>query len=323
MKLKPRLLPGLFTYLGQVMKTGRPALNYRDKAPINRLMAKKLQHQGNPFNQALSPVFWNVTSKKLASTLSKKYRINLGKTSAELAVESFEAWSARETAGGPVQINLFRAEGIRSPVFFLMKETTGSVVCNLLLGGNLNQGPAIAGELAPISRQLASRFVKVLAAGVEAELSSFGLGMLKFCSTDSDIRMFNQISPGINCQTIKLQFEADQEVIEVAILLPYAAASRLAPVAPEEQSDPAVTLLSYKHLKDMEVDVSLALSELQMTLKELVQLVPGDVFNAGEVSQSGLLRVEGKPYKSGRLGIDDQNRWTFMVDGGDVNVGKE
>lgn len=313
-QFNPGKLPGFFTSIVRLRGPVGAGLNNRSWKPIINAMAKKDPQFNSPrFNQALSPAYWNVTCKKLASTLSKKYRINLGKATAELAVETFAEWSERETAGGLVQINLFRAEGIRSPVFFLMKAASGSVVCNLLLGGTTRQVPMAAGEHAPISRQLEARFIKVLAAQIETELASFGLGVLKFYSAETDIRMYNQIPPGISCQTLKLQFTVDQEVIEVLILLPLDAASRLQPVS-DSNLVPAVTLLSYKHLQDIEVDVSLSLAELQMTLKQLVQLVPGDVLQADSTDQGSWLRVEGKPYKSGRLEIDDHKQWNFIID---------
>jgi flagellar motor switch/type III secretory pathway protein FliN len=262
--------------------------------------------------------FWEPICKQLMAVLSKKYRLPFVYQSAMASLSTYDALTMSAVAEGPYLASVFRAEGIRSPVFFKVDGRSGARLCHLLLGGSTTGGGEAVDsmdlQIAPISRQLEARFLQVFASFMAGELSKFGLGKLRYGSSETDLRLFSQIPGDINCLQTTVSFLVGELPIKLAMFLPLDAAKRLALQKNLSDDSQAVHTLSYKHLQDLEVDVAVALGTLNMTLKELVSLVPGEVLSLDRLdAQDAQLRIEGKYFKSGQLENGEDHKWKFLV----------
>jgi flagellar motor switch protein FliM len=280
---------------------------------INLVKTKKLTN-----SIAESEDFWESICKRIVAVLSKKYRLHLDFEQAKLEICTYEQLTERHAGDGHYLASVFRAEGIRSPVFLIVDATSGTSLCNVLLGGNASfrVGSVKTTDLqvAPISRQLETRFLQVFAAFMAEELSKFGLGNLRYGSSETDLRLFSQIPADTECLEIKVSFRSGEQTITVAMFLPFAAVKRLELQKNRKDDSPYVQTLSYKHLQDLEVDVAVALATLNMTLKDLVTLVPGEILNLDLTgSLDAQLMVEGKYFKSGQLKNSADSKWAFVV----------
>ena len=265
-----------------------------------------------------TPAFWVPVGKRLVAVLSKKYRLPFVFEQATTNIATYESLTESKVADGSYLASVFRADGIRSPVFFIVDGTSGATLCNVLLGGSAKTAAPTSErtdlQVAPISRQLETRFLQVFAVLMTDELSKFGLGNLRYGSSESDLRLFSQIPADTECLEIKVSFKGDEQPVTLTMFLPVGAARRLELKKNTKEDGAAVQTLSYKHLQDLEVDVSVALGTLNMTLKDLVSLVPGEILSLDQVgAQDAQLRIEGKYFKSGQLENGADSKWTFVV----------
>jgi flagellar motor switch protein FliM len=281
-------------------------------------MVKKPDHSTRKNSPATSAALWEQIARKLASVFAKKYRIRIDSAEAVLSSLPFGTWAAQEAEGQACQISLFRIEGIRSPSLFLIRQGSGAAICDLLLGGRPGYKGGRADKsdasFATITQRIESRFIKVLAAQLADELADWGAGTFRYFSSETDIRLYNQIGPDIPCLSVRFRFLIEgADPVEVVMVVPQAALNRLDRRTGDAADDtaPAQMLVSYKHLENLEVDLSVALADINMTLRELVELMPGDVLAV--TSDRGILRVEGKPYKTGELVADGQDQWIFRI----------
>ena len=280
---------------------------------INLAKTKKLTN-----SIADSEDFWESIGKRLVAVLSKKYRLHLDFKQVKLETCTYEQLTEHHAGDEHYLASVFRAEGIRSPVFLIVDATSGVSLCNVLLGGKalLRAGSIETTDLqvAPISRQLETRFLQVFAAFMAEELSKFGFGNLRYGSSETNLRLFSQIPADTECLEIKVSFNSGEQPITVAMFLPVGAAKRLGLQKNRRDDSTSVQTLSYKHLQDLEVDVAVALATLNMTLKDLVTLVPGEILNLDQKgSLNAQLMVEGKYFKSGQLENSVDSNWTFVV----------
>lgn len=264
---------------------------------------------------ARATALWDQLARRVAAHLSKKYRIDVRKACAVLEEEVFSDWSARISESA-YQVSLYRFEGIRSPALFLVEAGSGEIICDLLLGGRPHRLASddlkfIRTSHAMISSRVEARFIEMIAAQLEDELAAFGAGKFRYYSSEGDIRLYNQIADSEICVSIRFDFDvSDTQTLNINLVLPKAACERLyASKKRVDEYGASRLLVSYQHLANLDVDVSATLAELNMTLKDLVALAPGDLLAID--NESAVLRVEGSPFRRGRLLIGEDGRWVF------------
>ncbi len=265
-----------------------------------------------------SSSFWEPIGKRLVAVLAKKYRLPFTFQSSDIELSTYEALAESKAADGSYLASVFRSDGVRSPIFFTIDGVSGASICNILLGGSV-KAQATASEkmdlqVAPITRQLETRFLQVFAGLMKDELAKFGFGNLRYGSSETDLRLFSQIPADTSCVQVRVSFKGGDQVITLAMFLPADAGKRLGLQKQKDADSTSVQTLSYKHLQDLEVDVSVALGTLSMTLKELVALIPGEILSLDQLGgEDAQLRIEGKYFKSGQLENGDDSKWIFVV----------
>jgi len=263
--------------------------------------------------------FWEPICKRIISVLSKRYRIPFVFSKSEISTFTYETLTETLVGGGPYLASVFRAEGIKSPVFFRVDGHSSANICHTLMGGSAGGGPGFSEpidlQIAPISKKLDVRFMRVFAELIAIELSRYGLGNLRYGSSETDLRLFSQIPVDTNCLHLNLHFKANDLPVKVSLFLPFDAASRLTIKKDHDEDVSTVQTLSYMHLQEVEVDLAVALGTLNMSLKELVALAPGELIELDQPGAQGAqLRVEGKFFKSGRLERKEDDTWFFEVE---------
>ncbi len=259
------------------------------------------------------------TLEMVNERFSRHFRIalfNMLRRSAEISVGGVEMLKFSEyihTLFVPTSLNMVRVKPLRGTALLVLDPKLVFIVVDNFFGGDGRYHAKIEGrEFTPTEQ----RVIQILLNLAFADLHEAWAPVMKldfeYVSSEVNPQFANIVSPTEVVVVSKFHIELEGGGGDMHVTMPYSMLEPMREIldagvqSDRSDIDERWMVALREEVKSAEVELSSTLCEAQLTLRDLVNMKPGDVIPI-EMPELVTLRAEGIPVFRGRLGVFDEN----------------